>query len=370
MKKLNFIIVFVAFITYDIFGQAPHANLGQAPTTMGVAIAKGRVILNEMLSEYPGVSISVGIKDSIVWSEGFGYADVSKNKAVNPDHQFRYYSLSKSITGMALIKLMESGQIDIEKSAREYLPDLPEVYQKVLIKHLIAHTAGIRNYNKGEWLKISQDNCWKAQDALSVFINDPLVSEPGESMAYSSFGYVLLSAIIESASGKNFIDYLNTMIFEPLGINSISMDGSSNQLNEVTYYEEWNSKKTKGKVARPINNTCKFGAGGLVGTTNDFIKLHLKMLNNDLSTKSFTTIYYSSLKKSDGESVNYAFGIGDNISETGIRTNSHSGSGIGGNAVFIVYPDHQLVIAIAGNIESKEMNTKIGEIAKLFLDLK
>jgi serine beta-lactamase-like protein LACTB, mitochondrial len=369
MKKQSFILAFIMLFLHNLYSQTQKSTTDGPLYTTSEAIAMGQSKMKDLLTEYPGLSITVGIKDSIIWSEGFGYADVSKNELVSAEHQFRFYSISKSITGMMLIKLMESGQIDMETSVRQYLPNLPEAYHSVLIQHLIAHTAGIRNYNKGEWLKISQDNCETAQDALSTFINDPLISTPGQSSAYSSFGYVLLSAVIESVTGKSYLEYLKTMILAPVGVNSISMN-RVDQLNEVTYYEEWNSKKAKGKVAREINNSCKNGAGGLVGTTKDFVRLHLAMLSNQVSTEAFTATYYKSLMQSNGEAINYAFGIGDNINQNGVRTHGHSGSGIGGNAVFLVYPERQLVIAIAGSIESKGMNEKISEIAKLFLELK
>lgn len=368
MQKLICLLFFTTISLTQVSGQEKvQGSLAPATIPITEAISQARIKMNDLLSEYPGLSITVGIGDSIVWSAGFGYADISKKEPVSTNHQFRYYSLSKSITGIALIKLMESGLLDIDESIRHYLPDLPDSYQNVKVKQLIAHTAGIRNYKKGEWMQISQHNCVSARDALGVFINDPLIFEPGSSDAYTSFGYVLLSALIESISGKPFIDYLNQSIFEPLGINSIVLDKSTQLTNEVSYYDKWNAKKQKGSESKGVNNTCKFGAGGLVGTTKDFVTLHLKMLNGQLCSKPFTEIYYSSLKRSDGETVGYAFGIGDKIVSSVKHTYGHSGSGLGGNAIFSVYPYNKLVIAIAGNVETKEMNSKIAEIAQLFL---
>lgn len=339
------------------------------PATLEEAISQSTTRVEALLDEYPGLSVSVGIGDSIVWSEGFGFANTLEKEAMTPDHQLRYFSLSKSITGIALTMLIESGKLDIEASVTQYLPELPSHYQPVKVKHLISHTAGVRHYNKGEWLKLSQDNCQSAADALNVFINDPLESIPGETNKYSSFGYVLLSRLIEQISGLSYYDFIQTELFAAKGIGSVKMDKSAGVSNEASYYSRWKAKKQSGKVAPDVNNNCKFGGGGLVGTASDLVSLHLNMLNGAYASPTNTAAYYQSFEDSKGVSVGYAFGLGSNTAKSGAPYNAHTGSGMGANCVMMIYPESRLVIVVLGNLESNLMNNHIGKITKPFLEL-
>ena len=341
----------------------------EPPTTVQEAISQSTTRVEALLSEYPGLSVSVGIGDSIVWSKGFGFANTEDKEAMNPDHQLRYFSLSKSITGMALTRLIDSGKLDIESLVMDYLPELPVHYKPVKIKHLISHTAGVRHYNKGEWMRLSQNDCQTAAAALDVFINDPLESAPGETYSYSSFGYVLLSRVIEAISGKSYIEFVKSELFDQSGIKSIKIDKSADLSNEVSYYSKWRAKKQSGKVAPDVNNTCKFGGGGLVGTPTDLVRLHLKMLNNGFASPTNTTNYYQSFKDSKGEPLGYAFGMGSNNATPESPYNSHTGSGMGANCVMLIYPESKLVVVVLGNLESNLMNSHIGKITQPFLQL-
>ncbi len=368
MRKLIHTVFLILFISASCLSQTTETAF-QTPANLSEAIAQSSVIIQELLSEYPGLSIAVGIDDSVVWSKGFGFADVAEKRAMQADHQLRYYSLSKSITGMALIKFIESGSLDIEESVKRYLPDLPEHYQDIKIKHLIAHTSGIRAYNKGEWMKLSKNHCNAPAEALDVFINDPLQSKPGESYSYSSFGYVLISKVIEAISGKTYFDFLQEEFFMPNGITSLKIDQSNDILNEVTYYDRWNVDRGRAVASPAVNNSCKFGGGGFVGKASDLVKLQLLMLNNRISRQDFTNRYYKGFETNDGEPINYAFGLGDRVSESGVRYNAHTGSGRGANTAQLIYPEAKLVVVLLGNRESNIMNQKIGEIAKPFLEL-
>lgn len=329
-------------------------------------LEQARAVVNEMLNVYPGISVAVGQGDEIIWSEGFGYADVATKKEVTPESKFRYYSLSKSITGMALAKLVSENKLDISKPVTDYISNLPDSYKRVTIVQLIGHTAGVRHYNKGEWMKISASNCKSAKEALNVFINDPLEFEPGTKSQYSSFGYVLLSALVEEVSGQLYYDFVQSELLHPLGIRDIAPDQSGDALqNQVSCYDKWDRKKLKAKESPSVNNTCKFGGGGLVGTAPALVKLHLAMLNGKIVEGQYRDQYYNSITNNAGESVSYAFGIGVGEKD-GMKYHSHSGSAVGANCVLIIYPSSNLVVVVLGNLDSDAMNSMVGKIGAIF----
>lgn len=328
--------------------------------------------ITALLKRYPGLSVAVGIGEELVYEKGFGFANVEEQLSVTPEHRFRYYSLSKSITGMALIKLIAEGRLDIEHSVRHYLGSLPEHYEEVKVKHLIGHIAGVRHYNRGEWDEISSESCNTTGQAISTFINDPLESAPGEKFKYSSFGYVLLSHLITKVSGMPYEVYLNQEIFLPNQVSTIHNDGAVESQNEVSYYSLWIQKRGKSKESRPANNSCKYGGGGFVGTAADLVRLHLAMVNGKVANKELTKTYYTGIPPTGGETGTYAFGVGDARTESsGYQYHFHSGSARGANAALLVWQprpdfDKPVVVVIMGNLKSDKMNSAIGDISNAF----
>ncbi len=337
------------------------------------ARSKAEVLLTELSQTYPGLSAAVGYGNDIIWKSAVGYADVANQVPVNPSHQFRYYSLSKSITGMALIKLIDEGKLDIERPVTHYLPELPQAYSNVKVRHLINHTAGVRHYNGGEWMKISRDHCPDTKSAIATFIDDELEFVPGQEHSYTSFGYVLLSHLISEISGEQYNSYVKKNFLDPLKIEDLWPDQSEFLSQQVKYYTKWNAEKVKATEAKVVNNSCKFGGGGFVGTAEAIVKLHLAMANESFVGRDLLDKYYTAIP-GDKEPTVYAFGIGDNVStSSGRRYHAHTGSALGASSVLIVYePDDTLpkplVAVILGNIKDSEMNSQIGKLASFFID--
>lgn len=358
MKKVTFILL-LHLLTTGAFGIKAQQTVRAEQT------GEAEKLITELLTKYPGLSIAVGIEGQLVWSKGFGYSDVTKNIPVSESTLFRYYSLSKSITGIALAKLVNSGNLDISKAVRTYLPNLPEHYKDVTVQQLIGHTAGVRHYEKGEWMKISKSHCSTADQSFSTFINDPLNHTPGSVYEYSTFGYVILSALIEQLSKSSFNDFINQEVFLPIGITNIGVDQVERSLtNQSVYYEAW--KNGKAKIAAEVDNSCKMGGGGLVGDAKSLALIHLELMNGKLLSAEEKELYFRALPNAGG-SPRYSFGL--TIVETGNETYfSHSGSGLGGNSAILIRPKRKAVIVLLGNIEDNAMNAVAGKLLKIFID--
>ncbi len=330
-------------------------------------IQAGRELMTELLDNFPGVSVAVGIGDQIVWKEAFGWADARNKIYATPEHQFRYYSLSKSIAGMAAAKLMEEGKLDIDTAITTYLPNLPEQYCDVTVAQLLSHTGGVRHYKKNEWQQISKYHCNTVEEALPVFINDQLEFEPGTGYTYTSFGYVLLCHVLEQVSGVPYDEYIQQNFFNPLGLETIGLDQSpAAQVNPVKFYKYWNVYKNRGVEAPKVDNSCKFGGGGYVGTAEDMVHLHQALLKGRLLKPATVEKYFTCFTKKDGTSAGYAFGLGIKDAKDGTRFYAHTGTAMGGYAVLIVDPDRDLVIVMLGNRYDEVMVEKAKEIVKLF----
>ncbi len=324
-------------------------------------------VLNEINSreDIVGASITIGLADSIVFSKGYGMVDRELKVKTQDYHKFRIYSLSKHITAIAAAKLYEDGLLDLDKPINGYIPFLNEKLHGITSRQLIGHIAGIRSYENEEWQKVSNGACITPFESILAFQSDSLLFQPGEQYSYTSFGYVLLSAIIEKVSGKAFIEFLQEEFFEPLHLN-FSLDNADESDDLAAKpYEYW-----KGTMynARYANNTCKFGGGGLSASTKDVVLFDLALLQNKIIAKESLDMVFDSMKLNNGEKTNYGFGLQFDTDDKGRNYAWHSGRSRGGRNALVIYPNEKLVICISSNTNGDGIVEEAERIAFSFIN--
>lgn len=328
------------------------------------AINESRTFIETLKEQYPALSISVAIHGKIVWSEATGVTNRSKPQAVESSDLFRLYSLSKSITGLLVAILEDEGSIDLNKEIGEYDKSLPAHLQKIKVYQLLSHTSGVRHYKDGEWLKISSQHCQSLSEAIQHFQKDKLISEPGEKYAYSSFGYVLLSHVIEAATKRTFQDLVEEKVFKPSG-SKLFLDKNSDKDSRLTFYER---KGKNLKEAQPVDNSCKFGAGGFNGTAEDYTRIFSLVSSGDKIVKISTwKRMLGKFALSNGTPVNYSYGLQRLQSSEGWDLAVHTGSGLGGSSVLCIAPDYGVVITLLGNVDDDEFYKHGIKVAKIFI---
>ena len=130
----------------------------------------------------PGLAVTITVAGRIVWHEGFGYADVAAKVPASPETLFRIGSVSKLLTAAALMRLVESGTVDLDAPISTYV-NVPAALARVTLRQLAGHTAGVRHYGGNEFLSTQHHE--SMQSALGVFINDTLLAQPGTRYSYS-----------------------------------------------------------------------------------------------------------------------------------------------------------------------------------------
>lgn len=309
----------------------------------------------------PGVAGAVGIGDRIVYSRAAGLADVEGRRAATPQTRFRIYSTSKSIGAVAAMSLVESGQLDLDVPVSTYLPDLPAHVGAVTVRQLLAHRSGIRHYRDGEWDIVSKSNCTRPKEALSVFVDDPLEFAPGSGYRYSTYGYVLLSAVLEAAAGQPFDALVRERVFKPAGMTATAIEGRPVTGNDVaTFYD-----RSDAGVFSPttgIDASCKFFGGGLVSTAEDMVRFGLALVNGRLVSRASLAQMLTIHSDGDGGShppYGYGFFPGDNVlTAMGVPADDyvhawwHGGNGRGGYSVLILYPERRAAAAITTNVKA------------------
>ncbi|WP_445382989.1 serine hydrolase domain-containing protein [Robiginitalea sp. IMCC43444] len=312
-----------------------------------------------------GTSITIGLADSILFSKGYGLADRELKVPTQDYHKFRIYSLSKHITAIAAAKLHEDGLLDLDKKIIEYIPFLDENLHMITSRQLIGHIAGIRAYKDEEWQKVSNSVCITPFESIISFQNDPLEFKPGEAYSYTSFGYVLLSAVIEKVSGQPFMEYLEESFFKPLKLN-ITLD-NADEIDNLTAkpYEYW-----KGTMynARYANNTCKFGGGGFSASSKDVVLFNLAVHQGKVLNQESLNMVMTSMRLNNGDKTNYGFGLQYDTDAKGRYYAWHSGRSRGGRNALVIYPKKKLVVCISANTNGDGIVEEAESIAQSVLN--
>ncbi|WP_298313852.1 serine hydrolase [uncultured Aquimarina sp.] len=345
---------------------------------------KADSILKEMFTHLktPGLSVAIGMNGKAIWSNAIGYQDIKNDKKIGLDTKFRIGSTSKAVTSIGVGLLLQKGKLNLNSKVKEFVPYINETLAEIKLKQLASHTSGIRNYGTcfcfPIWEHLNNDEYTTVQESVGIFSDSPLLFPSGTDFSYSSYNYTLLSAMMEGASGKDFLSFIKAGIFNPLGIKHINGETSSlSQENISKFYEvDENMYKETFKV----NNSNKWAGGGFVATPTALVKLGNAFLNYNLLNKATTETLIEPVQLDTGEinKQNYAIGWRNSFTEEMFDQNHkvqiihHAGTAAGSTSVFILFPEYNLSISILMNRSgaTSDLFTYSYELAKIFITKK
>jgi len=160
-------------------------------------------------------SVLISKADEILFSKGYGFADISHNIVNTPQTKFKLASVSKQFTAAAILILEQDGLLKVEDSIDKFISDYPNG-DEITLHHLLTHSSGIPdifsfpNYYKKKNLSLT------LEDVINWIKEQPLQFQPGERYSYSNSGYNLLAYIIEKVSGRSYGEFLSKRIFAAL----------------------------------------------------------------------------------------------------------------------------------------------------------
>jgi CubicO group peptidase (beta-lactamase class C family) len=315
----------------------------------------------------PGLSVTVCVDGKMVWSQGFGFADLEQRVVVNPSQsRFRIGSISKSLTAGALGKLYEQKKIILDSSIYYYVPDFPRKRYRPTIRQISGHLGGVRHYKGQEFLSSKHYNT--VREGLSLFENDSLLFKPGTQFQYSSHGFNLLSAAMEKASGKNFLTLMQESVFDPLGMKNTSADVNDSIIDHRTRFYQ---REGKGWSNAPyVDNSYKWAGGGFISTSEDIARYANALLRGDFLKKETITLFTTSQKLPDKKPTWYGIGFGAEVDPKGIPFFGHSGGSVGGTTDMVIYPDKKITVVVLTNLSSASLGEISNRIAYLFMEQK
>ncbi len=322
-----------------------------------------------MDSGAPGVSIAVGVDQTLIWAEGFGYADVEHRVPVTTLTKFRIGSVSKPMTSIAMALLYEQGVLDLDAPIQKYLTTFP-VKEKgqVTLRLLASHRAGIRHYlpdGSDNFITEHYDN---VVDALEVFSDDPLLFVPGEQYSYSSHGYNLISAVLQEASGQEFLELMRDRVWGPLNLLNTVADHTDYII------EDRAAPYTRGPDGRLrnapfVDNSYKWASGGFISTPSDLVRFGFGVFNSGIIKDETLQLFLAPPRLPDGTVADQNYGLGwRGYGDDGAWI-GHGGGSVGGNTYFAVHPEQNVVIAVTCNLTGcLGGNPSLSEIGQLFIN--
>ncbi len=312
----------------------------------------------------PGLSVSVAQDGRLVWSRGFGYADIEQRVPVEPSTtKFRVGSVVKPMTALALVTLVERGSIDLDADVRRYVPTFPEKAHVFSVRQLAGHLAGIRHYAGDE--AYGRKYYASVRESLDIFQSDPLIGVPGAQWKYSSYGYNLLSAVIEQAAGEPFLDTMAKTVFVPLGMTATVPD----RLQDIVPHRGRYYLRRDGHVYNEpeVDNSYKWASGGFLSTTDDLARFGLAHMDDNRVSPAMRRLLWTVQKTASGDATGY--GIGWRIVQDAEGNNwiGHGGGSIGGTSQLWLLPEHGLVIAMASNLTELDYADILPRLSALFI---
>jgi CubicO group peptidase (beta-lactamase class C family) len=312
----------------------------------------------------PGASVAVGIGNQIVWSEGFGWASIELGVPVTPLTKFRIGSVSKTLTASAIGILLERGLLDLDATVQTYVPEFPEKRWPITSRQLAGHTSGIRHYRGREMN--SARRYPTVESGLEIFADDSLLFEPGTDYLYSSYGWNLLSAVVEGASGQEFLPFIRNEVFEPLGMRQTVADHTDSIIPHRTeFYEEVRG----GAIinAPYVDNSYKWAGGGFLSTPEDLVRFaQAHMGPGFLRAETLEELQTTQFLRT-GESTDYGIGWRTYTQSDGDIMLGHSGSSVGGSTLMVLVPEHEIVVAGVVNT-SGPASAIVRQVAEIFED--
>jgi CubicO group peptidase (beta-lactamase class C family) len=220
----------------------------------------------------PGVAIAIVHDGQTVYLRGFGVSNLTSTRPVDASTAFRVGSVSKLVTAIAVLQLVEAGKLDLNEDIRRFLPGL-DLLAATTTHHLLTHTAGFDERRGGAYTEATP------LPSLSEHLQHKpaaQVIKPGRAYSYSNYNYAVAGAVIEAVGGQSFEQYISAHIAAPLGLTSTSayQPPPGNAMNVATGYH-WDGNR---HVALPTRFTFASPSGGLTTSAADMAKLMLALL--------------------------------------------------------------------------------------------
>jgi len=356
MKKQSLLFLFLLF-TICSFGQLKQSQ------------AIDSLFLDWNKPDVPGCAIGIVEDGKLIYSKGYGIADLEHDIQITPKSVFYIGSVSKQFVTFSILLLEEQGKLNLDDKIQKYLPDFPEYDTPLTIRHFIHHTSGVRDYLTMMYLKGRNylDNTDVDEVYELIKKQSELNFSPGDKYLYSNSCYFMLAMIVEKAAGQSLKIFAHENIFQPLGMkNSLFYDDNTDLIKNRVF--SYNKKSDGDGFNNLIMRFDLVGSGGVYSSIEDLYLWDQNFYNNKLGKGGQNIIdkMHEEGFLNNGESSGYAFAL-NNGTYKGLKTVSHGGSLAGYRAQLMRFPEEKFSVIILANRGDSNPTSKSFQIADILL---
>jgi CubicO group peptidase (beta-lactamase class C family) len=353
--------------------------MAQTGSPMGVEALEAFLLGRTETDAVPGLSVSVVKADRLVWTKGFGLADLATASPATPQTSYLWFSMTKIVTATAVLRLAEGGKLDLDVPADEYFRGLKVVSQPVpvTVRHLLNHSSGLANPLPIRWVRPADAPNLDRSAFVGRLLakHRKLKSVPGERASYSNLGYLVLGEVISAITGASYEEHVRREILSPLGMDRTGFsypeppgDGAA-----TGYQPLWRpltpllrAALPRGVVGSRQGRYVSFNPfyvkgpafGGLVGNVDEaarFVVLHLNGGQAD-GTRLLSAESVAEMRRITPRGGKRDFGLGwfrsHEATERRTAFVEHFGGGAGFWNVMRIYPEESLGVVVMGNTTS------------------
>ncbi|MBL8957245.1 MAG: beta-lactamase family protein, partial [Myxococcaceae bacterium] len=313
-----------------------------------------------LLAQRPSAGLSIGVRHGDAeWSTGYGYAQLAPPKPASPQTSYRLASVTKTLTGVAIMQLVEQGKVSLDAEVQAYLPRFPKKQGPITVRDLLTHVSGIYHYRdpkkEGHFKRH-----FSTEQSLALFKDWPLAHDPGTKFLYTTYGYDVLGAIVEAASGKSYADYLRDHVFGPAGMKRSSVEDPAKR--DASWAAGYRVKAGKLVPSESIDISSRFAGGGARSTVDDLLHYGAALFAGKLVKPATWEQMKVSGRTHDGRWVDYGLGFAV-YPRAGHFIVAHLGGQPETTSLLILLPAHQLVIALLTNVEGQAaLLSELGDV--------
>ncbi len=305
----------------------------------------------------PGISCAVSVQDKIVFAEGYGFADLENDVPATAKTVYRLASISKPVTAVLLMQIAERGDLDLDAAVSTMVPEWPQKRWPTTSRQLLAHLGGVRHY----LLEGESTVRYRNQIAgLDRFAADALLHEPGTKYRYSTYGYNLLAAVVETHYEKRFGEVVRERLAAPCNAPSLQDDDQQRLIK----HRAQGYRKRLGKLGNSglMDSSYKLGGGGLCASAPDLARFAAALLAGRLVKKETLAEMWTEQRTRAGKGVGYGLGFGVRTKK-GQRVVQHSGAQSRVSTMLCMLPDDGIVVVLMCNLERTNLSSLALDIA-------
>lgn len=322
----------------------------QSPAQIdSLRIAVNRVFAPWTATDGPGCAVAVARDNMLVHQNGYGMANLETGTPITPASVFHIASVSKQFTAAAVMLLARDGKLGLDEDIRKHLPEIPDYGHTITIRHLLAHTSGLRD--QWELLAMArgrfEENRITEGDVLEIVTRQKALNfVPGTEYLYSNTGYTLAAVIVKRVSGTSLRDFAAEHIFRPLGMTQTQFQDDYTRV--ITGRAAGYARRPTGRWHVSLPNYDTYGATSLFSTVGDLLKWQAnfdKLAVGDSTLFRHMTQFHT---LANGDTVSYGLGLLTEL-HRGTPNVSHGGADAGYRAWLGRLPEHKLDIAVLCN---------------------